>query len=184
MTKYDAPKARLMALIIDGIMQGRLPWGLVILGALIAGLMHLSAAPALAFAVGVYLPLSTSMPIFVGGMVRALIDRARRTSAAESDSSPAVLLSSGYIAGGAIAGIGIALLALAPKGVADALDFSKRLPEGWMESPWPSLGAFGLMIGVLLLCGFGVLFRGEADPGSRAAGRAEVEGIQGREEDL
>ncbi len=102
-----------MALIIDGIMRGKLPWGLVILGALIAGLMHLSFVPALAFAVGVYLPLSTSMPIFVGGMVRVAVDRIKKTRAEDSDSSPAVLLSSGYIAGGAIAGILIALLALA-----------------------------------------------------------------------
>jgi len=159
-TKYDAPKARLMALIIDGIMQGKLPWGLVILGALIAGLMHLSMVPALAFAVGVYLPLSTSLPIFVGGMVHALIRRVRKTSDADADSSPAVLLSSGYIAGGAIAGIGIALLALTP-GIAGSIDLSKQLPEAWATSPLPSLGAFGLMVGVLLLCGLGVLFRGD-----------------------
>ena len=176
-TKYDAPKARLMALIIDGIMQGKLPWGLVILGALIAGLMHLSFVPALAFAVGVYLPLSTSLPIFVGGMTHALIDRLRKTAAHESDSSPAVLLASGYIAGGAIAGIGIALLALAPKGLTDSLDISQSLPAGWTASPWPSLAAFGLMIGVLLLCGFGVLFRGD-DP------RAAADGVTGREEKL
>ena len=181
-TKYDAPKARLMALIIDGIMRGQLPWSLVILGALIAGLMHLSFVPALAFAVGVYLPLSTSMPIFVGGMTRALVDRIRRSSAAESDSSPAVLLSSGYIAGGSIAGIGIALLALMPDKLTRSLDFSESLGKDWMANPWPALGAFGLMILVLLLCGLGVLFR-DAAP-SPALDRAEVTGMSVREEDL
>ena len=175
-TKYDAPKARLMALIIDGIMRGKLPWGLVILGALIAGLMYLSFVPPLAFAVGVYLPLSTSLPIFVGGMTRALIDRLRQSSSDESDSSPAVLLASGYIAGGAIAGIGIALLALTP-GIAGAIDLSRTLPSAWTASPWPSLGAFGFMIGVLLLCGLGVLFRGD-DPA------AVRDGVAGREENL
>ena len=177
-TKYDAPKARLMALIIDGIMQGKLPWGLVILGALIAGLMHMSMVPALAFAVGVYLPISTSLPIFVGGMVRTVIDRARKNSGAESDSSPAVLLSSGYIAGGAIAGIGIALLALTP-GIASTLDQSRAggFSHNWVENPWVSLGAFGVMIGVLLLCGLGVLFKGD-DPS------AVAKGVSGREEDL
>ncbi len=161
-TKYDAPKARLMALIIDGIMRGKLPWGLVILGALIAGLMHLSFVPALAFAVGVYLPLSTSMPLFVGGLVRVAVDRIKRTRPEDSDSSPAVLLSSGYIAGGAIAGILIAMLALTP-GLATALDQSRSggLAAGWSESPYPSLGAFGLMVAVLLLCGLGVLFKGD-----------------------
>ena len=183
-TKYDAPKARLMALIIDGIMKGQLPWGLVILGALIAGLMHLSAVPALAFAVGVYLPLSTSLPIFVGGMTRALVDRLRKSSLEESDSSPAVLLSSGYIAGGAIAGIGIALLALAPKGLSDALDFSKRLPEAWTASPWPSLVAFGVMTTILLFSGLGVLFRGEPTGTSRTLNQAEVDGMTVREDNL
>ncbi len=181
-TRYVAPKARLMALIIDGIMRGQLPWGLVILGALIAGLMHLSAAPALAFAVGVYLPLSTSMPIFVGGMVRVAVDRIRRTRAEDSDSSPAVLLASGYIAGGAIAGILIALLNWERLAwVSTALDLSHPktgyLPTAWVESPWPALGAFGLMIAVLLLCGLGAFFKGD-DPA------AVTDGVKGREEDL
>ncbi|WZP01004.1 oligopeptide transporter, OPT family [Isosphaeraceae bacterium EP7] len=168
--KYDAPKAKLMSLIIDGIMSGNLPWELVILGVLIAVLMQLSGVPALAFAVGVYLPLSTSMPIFVGGLARAWIDRKRTPAEAEdSDSSPAVLLSSGYIAGGAIAGILIALVELLPS-VKAALDVSKVLPAGWLENPWPSLGAFGVMVIVLLLVGGGVLFKGaSADASPRRA---------------
>ncbi len=163
--KYDAPKARLMALIIDGIMRGKLPWALVILGVLIAVLMQMSLVPSLAFAVGVYLPLSTSMPIFIGGLVRLAVDKIKKSNAEDSDSSPAVLLSSGYIAGGSIAGILIAGLALAPN-LSKALDFSdpkaNRLPPGWAESPWPSLGAFGFMTLFLLLCGLGVFFKGPA----------------------
>ena len=158
--KYDAPKAKLMSLIIDGIMRGNLPWELVILGALIAVLMQLSGVPALAFAVGVYLPLATSMPIFVGGLVRAWVDRKRAPGEdGDSDSSPAVLLSSGYIAGGAIAGILIALFELLPS-VKSALDTSKALPDGWLANPWPALGAFGVMVAVLLLVGGGVLLKG------------------------
>jgi uncharacterized oligopeptide transporter (OPT) family protein len=157
-TKYDAPKASLMALIIDGIMTGKLPWGLVLLGVFIAIVMHLSGVPALAFAVGVYLPLSTSTPIFVGGLVRALVDRVRKTGQDESDSSPAVLLASGYIAGGAIAGILIAALAVIP-GALKLLDISRFLPNTWNQSPWPALTAFGLMTLILSLVGFGVLFK-------------------------
>jgi putative OPT family oligopeptide transporter len=112
--KYEAPKATLMAFIIDGIMSDSLPWGLVLIGVMIAIVVQLAGVPTLAFAVGVYLPLSTSMPIFVGGMTRYLVDRVKKTPPAESDSSPAVLLSSGYIAGGAIAGILIAALAVLP----------------------------------------------------------------------
>jgi putative OPT family oligopeptide transporter len=120
--KFDAPKAVLVSYIIKGILDQKLPWALVLLGVMIAVTMHLSFVPALAFAVGVYLPLWASTPIFVGGMIRWLVDRhVRRTAAysgmtdvdfaAESDKSPGVLLASGYIAGGAIAGIGIAILA-------------------------------------------------------------------------
>ena len=157
--KYDAPKATLMALIIDGIMTNRLPWSLVLIGVMIAIVAQLSGVPVLAFAVGVYLPLSTSMPIFVGGMVRALVERGKKkTSEVDADSSPAVLLASGYIAGGAIAGILIAGLAVIP-GAAPLLDLSRFLPKEWNESPIPSLVAFGSVTLVLYLTGAGLMFK-------------------------
>ncbi len=120
--KFDAPKATLMSYIIRGILDRELPWGLVLFGVMISVMLELVGIPSLAFAVGVYLPISSSTPIFVGGLVRWLVDRARRRErahlklsddqhAAESDKSPGVLLASGYIAGGAIAGILIAFLA-------------------------------------------------------------------------
>jgi len=103
--KYDAPKARLFALIIDGILTQKLPWALVLVGVFLALMMELVGVASLPFAVGCYLPISTSTPIFVGGMVRMLVDKKTKTSAAEAELSPGVLLSSGLIAGGAIAGI-------------------------------------------------------------------------------
>jgi uncharacterized oligopeptide transporter (OPT) family protein len=120
--KFDAPKATLMSYIIRGILDRKLPWGLVLFGVMISVVLELAGIPSLAFAVGVYLPLSSSSPIFVGGMVRWLVDRARNRKlahkqltpeqlAAEGDKSPGVLMASGYIAGGAIAGIIIAFLA-------------------------------------------------------------------------
>jgi putative OPT family oligopeptide transporter len=126
--KFDAPKATLMSYIIKGILDQQLPWGLVLFGVMIALVLELSGVPSLAFAVGVYLPLSSSTPILVGGVVRWLVDRKQRAHsaaglseaalAAESDKSPGVLMASGYIAGGAIAGILIAFVA----GVFDKLD--------------------------------------------------------------
>ncbi|MFN2508965.1 MAG: OPT family oligopeptide transporter, partial [Chthoniobacterales bacterium] len=78
--KFDAPKATLMSYIIKGILSRELPWGLVLLGVMIAIVLEMSGIPSLAFAVGVYLPLSSSSPIFVGGMIRWLVDRyLRRT---------------------------------------------------------------------------------------------------------
>jgi putative OPT family oligopeptide transporter len=120
--KFDAPKATLMSYIIKGILDRQLPWALVLLGVFIAITLEMAGIPSLAFAVGVYLPLSSSTPLFVGGLVRWLVDRKKRHElrhteldeeqlAAESDKSPGVLLASGYIAGGAIAGILIAFLA-------------------------------------------------------------------------
>lgn len=120
--KFDAPKATLVSYIIKGILDQQLPWALVLLGVTITITLQMSFVPALAFAVGVYLPLSSSSPIFIGGMIRWLVDRKLRAKpayaamkeedfVAESDKSPGVLLASGYIAGGAIAGIVIAFLA-------------------------------------------------------------------------
>ncbi|KAB2654572.1 MAG: oligopeptide transporter, OPT family [Verrucomicrobia bacterium] len=119
--KFDAPKAVLVSYIIKGILGGKLPWGLVILGAMIAVVLELSGIASLAFAVGVYLPVAVSAPIFVGGMLRWWVDKRadqdlRRRGmtaeeiAAEGDKSPGVLMASGYIAGGSIAGIGVAFL--------------------------------------------------------------------------
>jgi putative OPT family oligopeptide transporter len=119
-TKYNAPKATLMSYIIQGILSQELPWGLVILGVMVAVVLELAGIPSLAFAVGLYLPVAISTPIFVGGMVRHFVDKYLRRKLAdrdlseaeiiaETDKSPGVLLASGYIAGGALAGIGIAL---------------------------------------------------------------------------
>jgi len=125
-TKFDAPKATLMSYIIKGILGHKLPWALVLLGVMIAITLEMSGIPSLAFAVGVYLPLASSTPIFFGGMIRYLVDRWLRKHkfrahslthdelVAEGDKSPGVLLASGYIAGGALAGIVIAIMAGLP----------------------------------------------------------------------
>ena len=143
-TKYDAPKASLMALIIDGIMAGKLPWDRVVIGAFIAILLQLSGVPALAFSVGVYLPLSTSMPIFIGGLIRLAVDARRKTSAEVSDSSPAVLLSSGYIAGGAIAGTLLAFLGFYPRRAWRRRSTSRDTspPPSTTPAPCPAVIAF------------------------------------------
>jgi putative OPT family oligopeptide transporter len=163
--KYDAPKATLMSYIIKGILDRKLPWALVLFGVMISVVLELSGIPSLAFAVGVYLPLSSSAPIFAGGMIRWLVDRRRRHAlrehnldesqlAAESDKSPGVLLASGYIAGGALAGIGIAFLA----GVLGELD--SRITK-WAEinnpffdgpnSDWLALIPFAVLAAMLCL---------------------------------
>ena len=112
--KYPQPQARLFALITHGILNQKLPWTLVLLGVLVAAVVELTGVSSLAFAVGMYLPLSSSAPIFVGGLVRYVVERfgrretRQRESELESEMSPGVLFSTGYIAGGSIAGVLIA----------------------------------------------------------------------------
>lgn len=74
LTRYDAPKATLMSYIIKGVLGQDLPWGLVLIGAMIAIMLEIVGVPSLAFAVGLYLPIATSAPIFVGGVVRKIVD--------------------------------------------------------------------------------------------------------------
>ena len=144
--KYEAPKARLMSLIIDGILTQRLPWGLVLLGVAMALMMQLCGVSALPFAVGVYLPLASSAPIFFGGAVRWLVDRKQKLKADESENSPGVLVSSGLIAGGAIAGIFVALLSLR-EGFTTAIDIGRFIPS-------VSGSNITAVIMFTLLCGF------------------------------
>jgi uncharacterized oligopeptide transporter (OPT) family protein len=142
--KFDAPKATLMSYIIKGILSRELPWGLVLLGVMIAVVLEMSGIPSLAFAVGVYLPLSSSTPIFIGGLIRWLVDRWLRREkfqhkdltpeelTAEGDKSSGVLLASGYIAGGALAGIVIAIMQGVP-----ALAFYSTKVEAWSTANNP-----------------------------------------------
>ncbi|MEX2142586.1 MAG: oligopeptide transporter, OPT family [Pirellulales bacterium] len=159
---FDAPKTRLMALIIDGILNQKLPWGLVLIGVLIAITLELAKVPSLPFAVGVYLPIQVSAPIFVGGMMRLAVDkyRARRGSAsAEAEFSPGVLLCSGYIAGGAIAGVLVAFMEFLPPGWNQALTLQEYLPETWQTSQLPAVVMFSLLILFLALVGSEKLLR-------------------------
>ena len=150
--KFDAPKATLMSYIIKGILGGKLPWALVLLGAMIAIVLEMSGIPSLAFAVGVYLPLSSSSPILLGGVIRWLVDKwiARKHAGknltedqliAEGDKSPGVLMASGYIAGGAIAGIIIAFLA----GVPAMAGFNKSIESFGESNPFRTGASSDLM---------------------------------------
>jgi putative OPT family oligopeptide transporter len=142
-TKFDAPKAVLVSYIIKGILNHKLPWGLVMLGVMIAIVLEMAGIPSLAFAVGVYLPLSSSSPIFIGGMIRWLVDKyiykkfaghnlTEEQLVAEGDKSPGVLMASGYIAGGALAGIIYAFL----NGLPSLNGFNKAV-EDWAKTSNP-----------------------------------------------
>ncbi len=180
--KFDAPKATLMSYIIRGILDRQLPWALVLFGVMIAIILEMAGIPSLAFAVGVYLPLSSSSPIFVGGMIRWIVDRRRRRElkgatvtaeqlAAESDKSPGVLMASGYIAGGAIAGIIIAFMAGVLMRLDDTLTRWSGAHNPFYGGPAADLLAlapFAVLCAVLYLVARERLLAGKA---ARAGGR-------------
>jgi putative OPT family oligopeptide transporter len=139
--KFDAPKAVLMSYIIKGILDHQLPWTLVLFGVMVAVVLEMSGVASLAFTVGVYLPLVSTLPIAIGGIIRWLVDRrnnalpqyqglSEEELQAAGDRSAGTLLASGYIAGGALAGIIIAITA----GV--MTDFDNAMNK-WAESANP-----------------------------------------------
>jgi putative OPT family oligopeptide transporter len=169
---FSAPQPQLFTLIIEGILGGTLEWTLVIIGVLIAVTMELARVSALPFAVGMYIPLSSTTPIFVGGLLRWLADRARGVSAseAETETSPGVLLASGYIAGGTLCGLIIAFFAFLPDWWNEGLDIGRHLSpyfgKDWTEVDGAKLIAvatFGVLALILFLVG-----RSKSDLGTEA----------------
>jgi uncharacterized oligopeptide transporter (OPT) family protein len=157
---FSAPQPQLFSLIIEGILSRNLEWGLVITGVLIAIALELAGVSALPFAVGMYLPLSTSTPIFVGGMMRWLADRVRGVSASESETetSSGVLLSSGYIAGGTLVGLIIAFFQFLPESFNKGLELDKYFPAQYLtkDASAPKIVAlvmFGVLAVILLAIG-------------------------------
>src|SRR6185436_7957991 len=117
-----APQATLMKTVIDGVLAGSLPWGLVGTGSAFALCAMLAGLPGLAFAVGIYLPLASLTPIFLGGLVRRIVEARRGEGPVEGD--PGILAASGMIAGEGLAGVAIAFLVAA----------QTRWPEsGWSQ---------------------------------------------------
>src|SRR3990172_6163727 len=115
--EIPAPQATLMKTIVEGVLAGELPWGLVLTGAGLAVGAMLCGVSGLAFAIGVYLPLATMAALYVGGCVRALAERgAAKKGPGEGD--PGILAASGLVAGEGLAGVlvaGLVALGLAPR---------------------------------------------------------------------
>jgi putative OPT family oligopeptide transporter len=106
--ELPAPQATLMKTVIEGVLAGSLPWGLVGSGAALSICALIAGLPGLSFAVGIYLPLGTLSPVFVGGIVRRIVESRRKGKEPQSD--PGVLAGSGMIAGEGLAGVLIAFL--------------------------------------------------------------------------
>ncbi len=189
-TRFDAPKTQVMKIIIDGVLTQRLNWSLVLIGAMIAVTLELCGVSSLAFAVGVYVPIQFSVPIFLGGILRWGIDKyqARKSAASieaagddpeararaeveairKSETSPGVLLASGYIAGGSLAGVVIAFMEFSPS-FKKAVDMNKYVAGLGGTNDLIAVALFAGLIGFAILVGTGVLFKPpeeEARPGA------------------
>ncbi len=113
--KYPAPQATLMATLIKGILSFNLDWQYVFVGVFVAVVMELCGIKSLSFAVGAYLPLSTTLPIFIGGAIKGLVDMKKKKeniigSNEEEELGKGSLFATGLVAGGAVAGVIIAFL--------------------------------------------------------------------------
>jgi putative OPT family oligopeptide transporter len=113
--QLPAPQATLMATIIKGLLAQNLPWAPVLVGVFLAFMAQLAGAHALSWAVGAYLPVSTTAPIWIGGMMKALVDSWRKKKEGvvgeESELSSGMLYATGLVAGGSLGGVLIAFLA-------------------------------------------------------------------------
>ncbi len=145
-----APQATLMSTIIKGLLSQNLPWGLVLVGVFISITLELCGIHSLSFAVGSYLPIATTAPIFAGGLVRAYVEKKTGT-AEESEVGSGTLFSSGLIAGGSLAGILYAILF--GRGIVPEADGATPL------APIPFLqeGTGGLIAGGLVFFALGIV---------------------------
>jgi uncharacterized oligopeptide transporter (OPT) family protein len=132
-SELPAPQSVLMKLVVDGVLDANLPWALILIGAALAGVVALFRLPVLAFAVGVYLPLSTMAAVFVGGLTRWLLTRNRPEEEAETRREQGVLLGSGMVGGEGLTGVLLAIWVVAVGGGRRITGIDLHLPN-WLDN--------------------------------------------------
>ena len=150
-TELAAPQATLMKMVIEGIMGGNLPWGLILVGVCLAVVVEIIGIPVLPFAIGVYLPVQLNACIMVGGLIRLFVDKMKNEEKRKVATSNGILFCSGMIAGEGLVGILLAVLAVF--GVSEVLNLSGLLNLPAWASGIGSLIVFGLIIFCLLKFG-------------------------------
>lgn len=154
-----APQATLMKMVIEGIMAGNLPWGLIFIGVSLAVVAEIIGIPVLPFAIGIYLPVHLNACIMVGGLIRLFVDKIKDEPKRKEATNNGILFCSGMIAGEGLVGILLAVLTVI--GVADFFDLSpflKGIPS-WI-APVSGIALFALVI--LSLVKFGILKKKKA----------------------
>jgi putative OPT family oligopeptide transporter len=152
--KFPAPQGTLMATLIKGLLSFNLDWQVVLVGAFLAITVELCGVNALSFAVGAYLPLSTTLPIFVGGAIKGVADwvaKRKHESIEESELGPGSLYATGLVAGGALAGVIIALLSVNDS----VFKFLEKISaEGWLTNSFGDTGYQILGVLIFAVMGF------------------------------
>lgn len=145
--KLNAPQATLMATLIKGIQSRNLDWNFVLVGACLALAMELCGVRALSFAIGVYLPISTTLPIFIGGSIRGLVDKVKKkrglaSADRQEDLEKGNLFATGLVGGGALMGVIFAFLRIPPKikDFMDNLSLENALTKGLGTNGYYVLG--------------------------------------------
>jgi len=158
-SRLPAPQANLMKMVVEGVMDRNLPWALVLTGVSIAIVVELLGVPSLPFAVGLYLPMSLSTPIMVGGLLRHAVERDRDSKRVAERRESGVLFSSGMIAGGATVGVLLAIYIY----LKDRIMFLRDLPTPLIGTHWiGALGAELLSLGAFAILSF-VLWKSTKD---------------------
>jgi len=145
--ELPAPQATLMSLVVKGVMDQNIPWILVAVGAIIAMIFELFKVPSLPAAVGLYLPLETTTPIFAGGLLRHYRDK--KAGAKSTDTDNGVLFSSGLVAGVGVIGILLAIVAVIPAGDIFVLD-AMRLPLTNLWAIIPGGHIFSMILAAII----------------------------------
>jgi OPT family oligopeptide transporter len=153
---FPAPQGTLMATLIKGMLSFNLDWNFVLVGVFLATTMELCGVNALNFAVGAYLPLSTTMPIFVGGVIKKFVDlgaKRRGEKAEDAELGSGSLFATGLVAGGALAGVVVALLSIPPAifNALQTVSLEHTLTHALGEQGYQILGvAFFTVMGITL----------------------------------
>lgn len=141
-TELAAPQATLMKMIIEGVMEGNLPWALVFIGVFIAIVIEILGISVLPVAIGLYLPLELTSTIMIGGVIRWFVDKKKKNKEENAEANGGVLFCSGMIAGEGLIGILLAIFAVA--GLEDVIDLSSSFSTG-------IIGGIVLMV-IMILC--------------------------------
>ncbi len=144
--ELGAPQATLMKLIVEGVMEGNLPWTLVAIGAIIAVVVEIVGIPVLPFAIGIYLPVQLNACIMIGGLIRLGFDKMKKEKEEkERIVNDGILFCSGMIAGEGIIGIALAIFAIF--GLGEAIDLSAKLN---LSASFMSIGGL-VLLGIIIL---------------------------------